>query len=178
MKNPSRVAEPIERRLHKRRSLFAITPGMPVYRDHIRTAQPKDADAVSALSEASYSRLLAESYDSGVLYLALPHMIKADPKFACVRHLLSCGDQAGHACWMRRVDGGEAWRRSRERRRGSAYWALCRSPRMDTARVWNFLTHTLHWRCSIARNTQTSLLFDIERGAVLPRVRFRNDRAH
>ena len=53
---------------------------MPIYRDHIRTAQPTDADAISALSEASYSRLLAESYDSGVLHLALPHMIKVDPK--------------------------------------------------------------------------------------------------
>jgi hypothetical protein len=79
LKNPSRVAAPIERRLHKRRSLFAITPGMPIYRDHIRTAQPTDGDAISALSEASYSRLLAGSYDSGVLQLALPHMIKADP---------------------------------------------------------------------------------------------------
>jgi N-acetylglutamate synthase-like GNAT family acetyltransferase len=52
----------------------------PIYRDHIRTARPTDADAISALSEASYSRLLAESYDSGVLRLALPHMIKANLK--------------------------------------------------------------------------------------------------
>jgi GNAT superfamily N-acetyltransferase len=52
----------------------------PIYRDHIRTALPTDADAISALSEASYLRLLAESYDSGVLRLPLPYMIKVDPK--------------------------------------------------------------------------------------------------
>jgi N-acetylglutamate synthase-like GNAT family acetyltransferase len=52
----------------------------PIYRDRIRTALPTDADAISALSEASYSRLLAASYDRGVLRLALPHMIKANPE--------------------------------------------------------------------------------------------------
>jgi GNAT superfamily N-acetyltransferase len=52
----------------------------PIYQGHIRTALPTDADAIRALSEASYLRLLAESYDSGVLRLALPYMIKANPK--------------------------------------------------------------------------------------------------
>lgn len=52
----------------------------PNYREHIRTAQSTDADAISALSEASYSRLLAASYDSGVLRLALPYMVKANSK--------------------------------------------------------------------------------------------------
>lgn len=52
----------------------------PNYSEHIRIAQPTDADAISALSETSYSRLLAASYDSGVLRQALPYMVKANSK--------------------------------------------------------------------------------------------------
>lgn len=45
----------------------------------IRTARPTDTDAVNLLLEASYSRLLTASYDSNILRLALPNMIKANP---------------------------------------------------------------------------------------------------
>src|SRR5881227_2418705 len=45
----------------------------------IRTARPTDTDAVGTLLEESYSRLLAASYDSTILGLALPYMIKANP---------------------------------------------------------------------------------------------------
>jgi N-acetylglutamate synthase-like GNAT family acetyltransferase len=45
----------------------------------IRTARPTDTDAISTLLEESYSRLLAASYDSNILRLALPYMIKANP---------------------------------------------------------------------------------------------------
>ena len=44
----------------------------------IRTARSTDKDAVSALLDASYSYLLAGSYDRGVLSLALPYMVKAN----------------------------------------------------------------------------------------------------
>jgi N-acetylglutamate synthase-like GNAT family acetyltransferase len=45
----------------------------------IRTARPTDTDAVSTLLETSYSHLLAASYDSNILRIALPYMIKANP---------------------------------------------------------------------------------------------------
>jgi N-acetylglutamate synthase-like GNAT family acetyltransferase len=45
----------------------------------IRPARPADTDAVSILLEASYSRLLVASYDSNILCLALPYMIKSNP---------------------------------------------------------------------------------------------------
>jgi N-acetylglutamate synthase-like GNAT family acetyltransferase len=45
----------------------------------IRAAIPADTDAVSILLEASYSRLLVTSYDSNILRLALPYMIKSNP---------------------------------------------------------------------------------------------------
>jgi hypothetical protein len=45
----------------------------------IRTANRMDADAVSILLETSYSLLLASSYDSNMLKLALPYMVKANP---------------------------------------------------------------------------------------------------
>ena len=45
----------------------------------IRIARPADSDAVSALLLASYSILLAASYDSGALSQALPLMTRANP---------------------------------------------------------------------------------------------------
>jgi N-acetylglutamate synthase-like GNAT family acetyltransferase len=45
----------------------------------IRTARSTDKDSVSALLDASYSYLLAGSYDRGILSLALPYMVKANP---------------------------------------------------------------------------------------------------
>ncbi|MBV9505204.1 MAG: GNAT family N-acetyltransferase [Acidobacteriia bacterium] len=44
----------------------------------IRTAGLTDADAVSALLRLSYSELLANSYDTGLLRVALPYMNKAN----------------------------------------------------------------------------------------------------
>ena len=46
----------------------------------IRAASPADTDAVSILLEASYSLLLASSYDRSTLDLALSYMVKANPK--------------------------------------------------------------------------------------------------
>jgi N-acetylglutamate synthase-like GNAT family acetyltransferase len=51
----------------------------------IRIAQPTDADAISSLLEASYSKLLADCYDNDVLVRALPYFTKANPA------LLVCG---------------------------------------------------------------------------------------
>ena len=51
----------------------------------IRVATPADSDAVGALLVASYSTLLAASYDSDMLADALPHLTKANPT------LLACG---------------------------------------------------------------------------------------
>jgi N-acetylglutamate synthase-like GNAT family acetyltransferase len=51
----------------------------------IRIAQPTDADAVSSVLEASYSRLLAAFYERDVLVKALPYFTKANPA------LLGCG---------------------------------------------------------------------------------------
>jgi GNAT superfamily N-acetyltransferase len=45
----------------------------------IRVARPADSDAIGALLELSYSRLLAASYDAGILGRALPHMTRANP---------------------------------------------------------------------------------------------------
>src|SRR3982750_2124167 len=44
----------------------------------IRPARPTDADAVSTLLQTSYSDLLATSYNSHLLRLALPYMSKAN----------------------------------------------------------------------------------------------------
>ena len=51
----------------------------------IRIAQPADADAISSLLGASYSRLLEAFYDNDVLVRALPYFTKANPA------LLGCG---------------------------------------------------------------------------------------
>jgi predicted N-acetyltransferase YhbS len=51
----------------------------------IRIAKPTDAEALSALLEASYSSLLAACYDGDLLSHALPHFTKANPA------LLVCG---------------------------------------------------------------------------------------
>jgi N-acetylglutamate synthase-like GNAT family acetyltransferase len=51
----------------------------------IRIAQPTDADAISSLLAACYSRILAACYDNDVLIRALPHFTKANPT------LLVCG---------------------------------------------------------------------------------------
>ena len=45
----------------------------------IRTTSPSDREAVSTLLENSYSTLLAVSYDSNILRLALPYITKANP---------------------------------------------------------------------------------------------------
>jgi N-acetylglutamate synthase-like GNAT family acetyltransferase len=45
----------------------------------IRAASPADSDAVTALLVASYSRLLAASYDSDLLGRTLSHMTRANP---------------------------------------------------------------------------------------------------
>jgi GNAT superfamily N-acetyltransferase len=45
----------------------------------IRVAKPADSDAVTALLAASYSRLLAASYDSELLGQILPNMTRANP---------------------------------------------------------------------------------------------------
>ena len=45
----------------------------------LRVARPADSEAVTALLLASYSILLAASYDSGVLSRALPLMTRANP---------------------------------------------------------------------------------------------------
>lgn len=46
----------------------------------IRAANATDTNAVSILLEASYSLLLASTYDRSKLDLALPYMVKANPK--------------------------------------------------------------------------------------------------
>jgi N-acetylglutamate synthase-like GNAT family acetyltransferase len=51
----------------------------------IRIARPTDADAISSVLEASYSRLLSACYDNDVLVRALPYFTKANPA------LLDCG---------------------------------------------------------------------------------------
>lgn len=51
----------------------------------LRTARPADLPAVSILLEASFSHLLAGSYEANTLEIALPYMIKANPA------LLACG---------------------------------------------------------------------------------------
>jgi N-acetylglutamate synthase-like GNAT family acetyltransferase len=51
----------------------------------IRVAQLTDADAISTLLGACYSKLLAACYDEDVLTRALPHFTKANPV------LLVCG---------------------------------------------------------------------------------------
>lgn len=51
----------------------------------IRTADPADSEAVTALLAASYSTLLNVSYESDLLDRGLPHFTKANPT------LLSCG---------------------------------------------------------------------------------------
>jgi GNAT superfamily N-acetyltransferase len=45
----------------------------------LRLATPTDADAVTALLEASYARLLTTHYDAAILERALPSMTKANP---------------------------------------------------------------------------------------------------
>jgi GNAT superfamily N-acetyltransferase len=51
----------------------------------IRTANPADSEAVTALLAASYSTLLSAAYESDLLGRGLPHFTKANPT------LLSCG---------------------------------------------------------------------------------------
>ena len=51
----------------------------------IRTANPADTEAVTALLAASYSTLLSASYESELLGRGLAHFTKANPT------LLSCG---------------------------------------------------------------------------------------
>jgi GNAT superfamily N-acetyltransferase len=51
----------------------------------IRTANPADSEAVTALLAASYSTLLSAAYESDLLGRGLPHFAKANPT------LLSCG---------------------------------------------------------------------------------------
>ncbi len=45
----------------------------------IRVARPADSDAVTALHIASYSRVLAASYDSDLLGRTLSQMTRANP---------------------------------------------------------------------------------------------------
>ena len=56
------------------------TPMLRKARVVIRAGSPTDTDAVSILLEASYSLLLASDYDRSTLELALPYMVKANPK--------------------------------------------------------------------------------------------------
>jgi N-acetylglutamate synthase-like GNAT family acetyltransferase len=56
----------------------------------IRAANPTDAEAVSALLVASYSRLLTARYDSDLLARALPYFAKANPTLlACATYYVA-----------------------------------------------------------------------------------------
>jgi len=54
-------------------------PVTPPARTVIRTAQPEDADAVTALLGICYRRLMADAYEPGLLEQALPLITRANP---------------------------------------------------------------------------------------------------
>jgi N-acetylglutamate synthase-like GNAT family acetyltransferase len=76
----------------------------------IRMAGPADADAISALLVASYSRLLPARYDSDTLSRALPFMTRANPTLlASGTYYVSeteAGDLVGCGGWTRARPGG------------------------------------------------------------------------
>ncbi len=62
----------------------------------IRVSTPSDSDAVSALLLASYSNLLAASYDSEALGHALPYMTKANPSLLASGTYYLAESEPGH----------------------------------------------------------------------------------
>jgi GNAT superfamily N-acetyltransferase len=84
----------------------------------IRVAGPADSDAVSALLVASYSSLLAASYDGATLGRALPFMTRANPTLLAsgtyylaegeLGHLVGCGGWTAARPGSGEVIAGEA----------------------------------------------------------------------
>jgi N-acetylglutamate synthase-like GNAT family acetyltransferase len=84
----------------------------------IRIAQPTDAEAVSSVLKASYSRLLAACYDNDVLVRALPFFTKANPALLVCGtyyvaekesgHIVGCGGWTAEPPRTKEVTEGEA----------------------------------------------------------------------
>lgn len=75
----------------------------------IRQSVPADSEAVSAVLHASYSQLLAGSYEAALLTAALPMMSKANPR------LLECGTYYVAETAAQRIAGCGGWTRQRPR---------------------------------------------------------------
>jgi N-acetylglutamate synthase-like GNAT family acetyltransferase len=75
----------------------------------IRVSAPSDLDAVGALLVASYSKLLAASYDGAVLERSLPFLTKAHPGLLASGSYYVAEEASGHlvGCggWTRAAPG-------------------------------------------------------------------------
>ena len=76
----------------------------------LRPATPGDGEAVSALLEASYPRLLAPDYDARLLAVALPLMTRANPRLLAsgTYYVAETGSDAVVGCggWTVEAPGG------------------------------------------------------------------------
>jgi hypothetical protein len=90
----------------------------------IRTANPADSEAVTALLAASYSTLLSAAYESDLLGRGLPHFTKANPTLlACGTYYVAereTGDLVGCGGWTAAEPGN--WKCHG---RGSAHSSFC-----------------------------------------------------